>query len=84
MAVSPDVDLTNVELVAAERQSVTPGRARMILVLGAMIALGPLTIDMYLPALPRIADELSVSSSVVQLTLTGTLMCTSGGRPAIR
>jgi MFS transporter, DHA1 family, multidrug resistance protein len=45
----------------------------MIVVLGAMVALGPLTIDMYLPALPQIADELSVSSSVVQLTLTGTL-----------
>jgi DHA1 family bicyclomycin/chloramphenicol resistance-like MFS transporter len=45
----------------------------MIAVLGAMVALGPLTIDMYLPALPKIADDLSVSSSVVQLTLTGTL-----------
>lgn len=38
-----------------------------------MVALGPLTIDMYLPALPGIADELGVSSSVAQLTLTGTL-----------
>ncbi len=45
----------------------------MIVVLGLLVALGPLTIDMYLPALPRIADELSVSSSMVQLTLTGTL-----------
>ena len=45
----------------------------MITVLGLMVALGPLTIDMYLPALPRIAQDLSVSSSVVQLTLTGTL-----------
>lgn len=45
----------------------------MIVVLGALVALGPLTIDMYLPALPRIADELGVSSSVAQLTLTGTL-----------
>lgn len=45
----------------------------MILILGALVALGPLTIDMYLPALPRIAEELSVSSSVSQLTLTGTL-----------
>ncbi|WP_199178135.1 multidrug effflux MFS transporter [Mycobacterium hubeiense] len=45
----------------------------MILVLGALVALGPLTIDMYLPALPGIADELHVSSSVAQLTLTGTL-----------
>jgi DHA1 family bicyclomycin/chloramphenicol resistance-like MFS transporter len=45
----------------------------MIVVLGVLVALGPLTIDMYLPALPKIADDLSVSSSVVQLTLTGTL-----------
>jgi DHA1 family bicyclomycin/chloramphenicol resistance-like MFS transporter len=45
----------------------------MIVILGMMVALGPLTIDMYLPALPKIADELGVSSSVAQLTLTGTL-----------
>jgi DHA1 family bicyclomycin/chloramphenicol resistance-like MFS transporter len=45
----------------------------MILILGALVALGPLTMDMYLPALPKIAEDLSVSSSVVQLTLTGTL-----------
>jgi MFS transporter, DHA1 family, multidrug resistance protein len=45
----------------------------MIAVLGALVALGPLTIDMYLPALPKIADDLRVSSSVAQLTLTGTL-----------
>jgi DHA1 family bicyclomycin/chloramphenicol resistance-like MFS transporter len=45
----------------------------MILVLGALITLGPLTIDMYLPALPKIGEELSVSSSIAQLTLTGTL-----------
>lgn len=50
-----------------------PSRTRMILVLGALITLGPLTIDMYLPALPKIGEELSVSSSVAQLTLTGTL-----------
>ncbi|GFG54695.1 Bcr/CflA family efflux MFS transporter [Mycolicibacterium agri] len=46
----------------------------MIVVLGVLVALGPLTIDMYLPALPKIADDLSVSSSIVQLTLTGTLL----------
>ncbi|SEH69616.1 MFS transporter, DHA1 family, bicyclomycin/chloramphenicol resistance protein [Mycolicibacterium rutilum] len=45
----------------------------MILVLGVLVALGPLTIDMYLPALPKIADDLGVTSSVAQLTLTGTL-----------
>ncbi|WP_192726635.1 multidrug effflux MFS transporter [Mycobacterium sp. OAS707] len=65
MAASIDMDVAPVET--------TPSRAKMITVLGALVALGPLTIDMYLPALPKIADDLSVSSSVAQLTLTGTL-----------
>lgn len=75
MASSPDVDLTNAESPTAQGESAAfrPNRIRMILVLGALVALGPLTIDMYLPALPGIADELGVSSSVAQLTLTGTL-----------
>lgn len=49
-------------------------RLRIIAVLGALIALGPLTIDMYLPALPSIAVDLNTSSAAVQLTLTGTLI----------
>ncbi|MBW4779702.1 multidrug effflux MFS transporter [Rhodococcus fascians] len=49
-------------------------RLRVILVLGALIALGPLTIDMYLPALPAIAEDLNTPSSAVQLTLAGTLV----------
>ncbi|WP_448641553.1 multidrug effflux MFS transporter [Geodermatophilus sp. URMC 63] len=51
-----------------------PGTARTALTLGAFVALGPLTIDMYLPALPTIADDLQTSSATVQLTLTGTLV----------
>jgi MFS transporter, DHA1 family, multidrug resistance protein len=46
---------------------------QLVLVLGAMIALGPLTIDMYLPALPQVARELHASDSGVQFTLTGML-----------
>jgi MFS transporter, DHA1 family, multidrug resistance protein len=49
-------------------------RTRTILVLGTLIALGPLTIDMYLPALPAIAQDLHVSSAAAQFTLTGTLL----------
>jgi DHA1 family bicyclomycin/chloramphenicol resistance-like MFS transporter len=49
-------------------------RIRTILVLGALIALGPLTIDMYLPALPALGSDLGASESAVQLTLTGTLI----------
>src|ERR1700710_1820132 len=72
MASSPNVDLRSAETVAVDTRP-SPSRTRMIVVLGLLVALGPLTIDMYLPALPRIAADLSVSSSVVQLTLTGTL-----------
>jgi MFS transporter, DHA1 family, multidrug resistance protein len=49
-------------------------RLRLVLLLGALIALGPLTIDMYLPALPTITDEFATTSATVQLTLTGTLL----------
>lgn len=42
----------------------------LILTLAAIAALTPLAIDMYLPAMPQIADELSVSSGAIQLTLT--------------
>jgi MFS transporter, DHA1 family, multidrug resistance protein len=73
MATSTDVDVTIAESTTSKGESKPPSRARMIVVLGALVALGPLTIDMYLPALPKIADDLSVSSSVAQLTLTGTL-----------
>ncbi|WP_374250690.1 multidrug effflux MFS transporter [Micromonospora sp. R77] len=51
----------------------TRQRLRLVLVLGSLIAIGPLTIDMYLPALPAIAEELHTTSAGVQLTLTGTL-----------
>src|SRR6478735_6835141 len=48
--------------------------ARLALMLGAFVALGPLTIDMYLPALPTIRQQLGTTSATVQLTLTGTLV----------
>src|SRR5689334_16182826 len=76
MATSIDVDATSGDLRSSPEGLIgekSPSRVRMIAVLGAVVALGPLTIDMYLPALPKIADDLSVSSSVAQLTLTGTL-----------
>ncbi|MCA1008135.1 multidrug effflux MFS transporter [Rhodococcus hoagii] len=42
--------------------------------LGTMTALGPFTIDMYLPALPDIATALDSTASGAQLTITGTLI----------
>jgi DHA1 family bicyclomycin/chloramphenicol resistance-like MFS transporter len=51
----------------------TRERLRLVLVLGFLIALGPLTIDMYLPSLPAITADLHATAAAVQLTLTGTL-----------
>ncbi|WP_370254615.1 multidrug effflux MFS transporter [Cryobacterium sp. Sr8] len=45
-----------------------------IIVLGALTALGPFTIDLYLPAFPTLENELGVSAAAIQLTLTGTMI----------
>jgi MFS transporter, DHA1 family, multidrug resistance protein len=42
---------------------------RLALILGALTAVGPLAIDMYLPALPTIAREFGTAASVVQSSL---------------
>jgi MFS transporter, DHA1 family, multidrug resistance protein len=67
--------MTSAPPVPARVESPTGGRyVQLVLVLGALIALGPLTIDMYLPAFPQIAQDLDASDSAVQLTLTGMLL----------
>lgn len=43
-----------------------------ILVLGGLTALGPFTIDLYLPAFPALTASFNVSVTAIQLTLTGT------------
>nr|WP_134727869.1 Bcr/CflA family multidrug efflux MFS transporter [Amycolatopsis nivea] len=46
------------------------GKIRRLLILGGLSAFGPLSIDMYLPALPRMAGDFQASDTTVQLTLT--------------
>ncbi len=48
---------------------------RLVPVIGGLSIFGPLCIDMYLPALPRISTDLHASTSSVQVTLT---MCLIG------
>jgi len=43
---------------------------RMALVLGLLSAVGPFAIDMYLPALPRVAADLGTTEAGAALTLT--------------
>ena len=52
-----------------------PGRRiSLILILGALSAFAPLSIDMYLPALPSLQGHFHSSASQVQLTLTACLI----------
>jgi len=58
---------TTLEATAAAAPAKT---LRFVLVLGGLSAFGPLSIDMYLPALPRMAADLHAAATTVQLTLT--------------
>jgi DHA1 family bicyclomycin/chloramphenicol resistance-like MFS transporter len=55
-------------------QTASRSLVRMIVILGSIVAVGPLTIDMYLPAFPSIGADLAADPTAVQLTLTGTLL----------
>lgn len=46
----------------------------LIVFLGVMSAMAPLSTDMYLPALPTVQNDLGISASVAQMTLTMTLI----------
>lgn len=49
-------------------------RVLYVVVLGALTALGPFTIDLYLPAFPILEAEFHTTSAAIQLTLTGTML----------
>ncbi len=50
----------------AQRRSL----ARLTLVLGALTATAPLSVDMYLPSLPALEREFAASTAAIQLTLS--------------
>jgi DHA1 family bicyclomycin/chloramphenicol resistance-like MFS transporter len=47
---------------------------RSVVVLGLLSTFGPLSLDLYLPALPELADELAATPSAAQLTITACLV----------
>ena len=61
--------------MTATKISAAPSTVRLIVVLGSVNAIGPLSIDMYLPSFPEISRALGSSASSVQLTLTA---CVAG------
>ncbi|WP_250443973.1 multidrug effflux MFS transporter [Actinotalea sp. C106] len=57
-------------MTGAPRQRIAAG---FVLLVSALVAIGPLTIDLYLAAFPDITAELQTTSAQVQLTITATL-----------
>ena len=58
---------------AIERQKPL-SKVWIVLLLGSLTAFGPLSMDMYLPALPIVAVDLQTSTSLAQLSLTACLL----------
>ncbi|UYQ61796.1 Bcr/CflA family multidrug efflux MFS transporter [Streptomyces peucetius] len=65
---APPVALVSTGVAAARRAGLV-----VTLVLGGLTALPPLSMDMYLPALPAVTDSLHAPAATVQLTLTACL-----------
>src|SRR5699024_10927704 len=53
-----------------EQQHSLPKRVQYALLLGGLTAFGPLSIDMYLPALPTMTGDLATDEGTLQFTLT--------------
>ena len=61
----------------------SPSRPRLLVILGALSAFGPLTTDVYLPALPTIAHHFQTAVASVQLTLTACVLGLAFGQVLI-
>jgi MFS transporter, DHA1 family, multidrug resistance protein len=62
---------------------VTSGRTRLLIILGALSAFGPLTTDVYLPALPQLAPHFHTTVASVQVTLTACILGLAFGQVLI-
>lgn len=67
------------DVAAADRRP-QASRLRYALILGSLTAIGPLSVDMYLPALPAMAGDLHSSDAVLQLTLAAFLAGMGAGQ----
>ena len=52
----------------------------LILILGSLTAFGPLSMDMYLPGLPAVTEELKATASLGQLSITTCLLGLAAGQ----
>lgn len=66
--------------VAPSEASSLPSQRTLILLVGALSAFGPLSIDMYLPGLPELRADFGVGASQTQLTLSACLLGLATGQ----
>lgn len=55
-------------------------RVQLAVILGSITTIGPLSIDMYLPALPALVSDLGTTAALVQLSLTFFLLGLASGQ----
>ncbi|MBM7787069.1 multidrug effflux MFS transporter [Tenggerimyces flavus] len=60
-----------------------PQLSGLVLLLGSIIAIGPMSIDLYLPAFPGLITSLETTEPMVQLTLTACLVGLASGQAVI-
>jgi DHA1 family bicyclomycin/chloramphenicol resistance-like MFS transporter len=80
-AVEPAASTTEPDAAATERG--TRATALTVLILGSLTALTPLSIDMYLPALPTVTKALGSTAAQIQLSLTACLVGLAVGQLVI-
>ncbi|MFC9324479.1 multidrug effflux MFS transporter [Kitasatospora sp. NPDC057015] len=76
----PTADTTGVQSTLSRPSEPTGVGRTGIVVLGGLVALGPLTTDLYLPALPELTADLHTSPAAAQLTLTFSLLGVAAGQ----
>lgn len=57
--------------MATTRTDAVPRTALLVVVLGLLTTLGPLSIDLYLPAFPALREQFGADDAAVQVTLAG-------------
>lgn len=63
-----------------ENQAKQINKVWLVMILGSLTAFGPLSMDMYLPGLPAVTEDLGVTASLGQLSITTCLLGLAAGQ----
>ena len=66
--------------VGVKEKTIQERKVWFVLILGSLTAFGPLSLDMYLPALPAVTTDLNTTASLAQLSITTCLLGLATGQ----